>query len=130
MGCGDLSLMTRVGPNTSLTARVGTVHEEMTLEGSTYDFKDCNGNQAFSISELIIRQGVEDDERRESASGDLGLPQRTKVFLKYSIAQPNGVIMGETNIFPVGEDYFWWHQGNATGRVARPSRAVASAQRL
>lgn len=129
-GCSGLFLSTRMEPNSTLMAPVGTLQEEITVHGSTYDFKDCNGNAAFSISELLIRQGVEDDERRESHSYEFGLSQRSKVFLKYSIAQPNGEIMAETNIFPLGEDYFWWHRGNATDRVALPSSAVAGAQRV
>lgn len=130
MGCGDVSLIEPLRPNTSKTATVGTLHHEAFVGGSIYDFKDCNGNPAFSVTEFIIRQGVEDTQQRESASDEFGLPHRTKIFLKYSITQPNGVIMGETNIFPLHEDRFWWHQGNATGRVARPSRAVATSQRV
>lgn len=155
--CGDVSLTQKVMPSKAVqspaqpsnaqqspakptqspskssdtqTALVGTLHEEITLEGSTYDFKDCVGFPAFSVKEFIIRQGVQDDQIRESVSHEFSLPQRTKIFLKYSIAAPNGRVMGETNIFELHDDYFWWHRGNATGHHATPSEAVAEAYRV
>lgn len=130
-GCSDISLSQKVGPNATQMTSIGTLHEEITVQGSTYDFNDCNGNLAFQISELIIRQGVEDPERRESISEfGFSIPRRTKVFLKYSVAEPNGNIVGETNIFEVGANSFWWHKGNFTGEVAPRSAAVASATRV
>jgi len=140
-GCSDISLFEPLGPNTTQDMKLnrnsvllGSMHEEFTFGGSTYDFLDCNGNTAFKITELIIRQGVEDPQRQESqqsyVENPFGLPHRTKVFLKYSISEPNGNIFAETNVFPVGEDGFWWHMGNYTGHVAPRSAAVASSTRV
>lgn len=133
-GCSEVMLRQKTYANINTsdeTTVVGLLRQRLSLSGTSYDYIDCSENTRFSVEEQVFRQGVD-----EAEAGELGMMHtihRPKLFMKYVVYNANGSTLAETNIFPIGNETFWWHKGREAYNedpLLEPAHAAATAQRI